>query len=344
MQICRLQTQDRARWDAYLASAPGASVFHLSGWSYVMQQTFGLQTHFLYAWEDGRVLGVAPLLQVRSPLSGHFLTSMPGGVCADGPEVARALIERAKELVRAQGASHLILRDSLQKWDHPELVTDESQCTLIIELPESPEDHWPKINRRTRQYTKQAINSELRVVQGWDYLNSYYPIYAQAMRALGTPTFGLRFFRNIFAEFPSLFSVVYVTHEDQIFGGGFIAGFEGTLYNTWGGMLREFYGLGTNYLLHWEIIRYGCVNGFRRLDMGRSGWQSGTFQFKRKWGSKPQPLYQQIYLNGSSKPPTVGDKWTESAKYRYFVKVWQRLPLRVTEVLGPWVRKQMPFG
>ncbi len=344
MEVLELQDQGKEEWDKYVYDSAQATIFHLAGWKDVMEDTFGLRSHYLFASEGNRILGVLPLLHVKSRLSGHFFTSMPGAVCAQDEETARALVEQAKELVRASGAKYLILRDGHHKWCIPELVTNEDHCTLLVRLPKDLEEIWRGIKKRARQLTKKAIKDGVEVLTGPDSLDDFYPVYSQAMRDAGTPTLGLRFFRRVAAQFPAHFTLTTVRCGCQILGGGFMAPFKDTVYCTWGGMLRQFYNLRPNHLLYWETLKYGCENGFQWVDLGRSRWDSGTFVFKMNWGAEPRPLYQQYYLNGISQPPTVGSSMEADAQYRLFVKVWRRLPLSVTEALGPQLRKNMPFG
>ena len=116
------------------------------------------------------------------------------------------------------------------------------------------------------------------------------------------------------------------------------------MYNTWGGMLRESFNLRSSHIWYWETLKYGCENGFQRIDLGRSEWESGTYNFKKHWLSEPQPLYHQFYLNRISQPPSVGSTREDDIQYQAFVKVWSHLPLSATEFLGPHLRKRMPFG
>ena len=347
MEVLELRERDKKKWDEYVRGSPRATVFHLAGWKDVMQNTFGHRFHYLFAREGDQIRGLLPLLHIKSRLSGHFLTSMPGGLCVDeddNGEAAERLIERAKELVRTNEARYLVLRDSHHRWDVPELVTNEDHCTLVVKLSGDPEQVWRKIKKRARQLTNKAIRAEVEVVIGPDALDDFYPVYLRAMREMGTPTLGLRFFRNVASQVPAHFDLMIVRHDRQTLGGGCMAPFKDTVYCTWGGMLREFYDLRPNHLLYWETLKYGCENGFQWVDLGRSQRDSGTFTFKRNWGAEPRPLYQQYYLNGTSQPPPVGSSMKADAKYRLLANVWRRLPLPVTEILGPQLRKRMPFG
>jgi hypothetical protein len=48
----------------------------------------------------------------------------------------------------------------------------------------------------------------------------------------------------------------------------------------WASSLREFFSLCPNNLLYWEMIRWGCENGYQRFDFGRSSPNSGTITSK----------------------------------------------------------------
>jgi FemAB-related protein (PEP-CTERM system-associated) len=344
MQVLELREEDREKWDTYVHTSPQATVYHLAGWKRVMEEAFGLNTHYLWAEEDGQTLGVLPLLHVTGRFAAPFFSSMPGAICAQNEDVARALLERAAELVRASGAVHLTLRDSFQRWDLPSLVTSEDHCTMLVRLPDDPDEIWWGVNRRVRQSIKKAYQANLEVVIGPQYLEDLYPAYAIAMREFGTPTFGLAFFRKLLSEFPDQFTVMMVCQGQTVLGGGFVAFFKDTVYNTWGGMLREYYDLAPNYILYWETLKYGCEQGYRWLDLGRSEWESGTFRYKKHWLAEPEPLYHQFFLNGRSQPPSIGSTRRSDFRYRSFVRVWRLLPLPMTEFLGPFLRKRVPFG
>lgn len=160
----------------------------------------------------------------------------------------------------------------------------------------------------------------------------------------GTPPPGLRFFRNVIGRFPGNVILQVVQGERQILGGGFVALLKDTVYCTWAETLRQFYALRPNHLLCWETMRLGFERGYRWVELGRSRRDSGSFAFKNEWGGEPRTLYQHYYLNGARRPPPVGNDMDDEPRYRLFAALWQRLPLSATQVLGPWLRKQMPFG
>ena len=176
------------------------------------------------------------------------------------------------------------------------------------------------------------------------HLNAFYPLYAEAIQKKGTPTAGLPYYQTVAQQFPNNLKIMAIYQGEQIIGGTFMAHFKDTLYYLWPGVPRQFYSLHPYPLLYWEMARYGCLNGLRLLDLGRSQCGSGALKFKLDWGADSQKLYQLYYLNNIDKPPPVGHSMDAQLKYQLFFAVWQRLPWALAEQIGPQLRKQMPFG
>jgi serine/alanine adding enzyme len=74
------------------------------------------------------------------------------------------------------------------------------------------------------------------------------------------------------------------------------------------------------------------------FDFGRSSANSSTFRFKQQWGTAPQPAEWQFY----ERKGAVGDMRLESGKYALLIRLWQRLPLSVTRLIGPPIVRGIP--
>lgn len=344
MQVRELRNGDQALWDQYVRCSELSTPYHLSGWKDVLQDVFCSETHYLLAEENNKIVGVLPLLHIKSILTGHYFTSLPGGLCAESEQAAEALMDQGKELVKATKARYLILRDGRKKWNFPGLVTDEEHITFIVELDQDLEKVKGDFKKRTRQLVNQATRSGLVSATGLENLAEYYPIYAQAMRELGTPTLGFVFFKSLANHLPDETNLLTVYLDSRIVGGGFMAPFKETVYCTWAGMLREYYPLHSVHLLVWNSITYAFNNGFQRVDLGRCRKNSGAYVFKKDFGANCMQLYQQCYLNGTKAPPSVGAAMEDDPTYRTFVKIWRKLPLQMTEFIGPKLRRRVPFG
>src|SRR5919112_6636733 len=99
------------RWEAFVADCPEATFFHRAGWKRVIEETLGHKTYFLYA-EDvaGAIVGVLPLVFIRSALFGRSLSSTAfcvyGGPPTTSPGAAEALTARAVEIAERVRADH----------------------------------------------------------------------------------------------------------------------------------------------------------------------------------------------------------------------------------------------
>ena len=111
-----LDAQDLERWDSYVLSADKATFFHRAGWKSVLERAFGHKTHFLYAEQEGAIVGVLPLAQVKSLLFGNSLSSLPfcvyGGIVAETEEAADALRQEACRLADKLNVGALELRNT----------------------------------------------------------------------------------------------------------------------------------------------------------------------------------------------------------------------------------------
>ena len=78
MKIIRCNTTHDAAWNAFVDTNPRASFYHRSEWRAINEQSFGHRTAYLAAMDGGRVVGVFPLVQLKSMLFGNLACSMPG--------------------------------------------------------------------------------------------------------------------------------------------------------------------------------------------------------------------------------------------------------------------------
>ena len=83
-----------AEWQTYVKGAPHASMYHALEWRDVLRRAFGHRSWYLMVQDDGETRGVLPLVEMKSPLFGHFFVSLPfldyGGILADAPEYEAA--------------------------------------------------------------------------------------------------------------------------------------------------------------------------------------------------------------------------------------------------------------
>lgn len=73
-------------------------------------------------------------------------------------------------------------------------------------------------------------------------------------------------------------------------------------------------------------------------DFGRSKIDSGAYQYKKHWGMTGIELPYQYHLVKADSLPNLSPN---NPKYQLFIKLWQKLPLAVSQWLGPKLSKYL---
>ncbi len=331
---------DHARWDAFVAACPEATFFHLAGWRDVIGETFGQATHFLYAENRGAITGVLPLAHVRSRLFGRKLISLPfcvyGGVAATDEQSRTALVRQAGELARRLRVDFLELRNRrLQQ----ELPATDRYVTFRKQLDPDPERNLNAVPRKQRAMIRKGAAKGLIARVGSDVAD-FYRVYAESLRNLGTPVLPLRYFQTLQRVFGDRCEILTVGAGA---GGRPVAAvmsfyFRDEVLPYYGGGTASARELHAYDFMYWELLVHALGRGARVFDFGRSRRGTGSFRFKTHWGFEPEPLpYQYDLVSAAHIPNTTPD----NPKYQALIGLWQRLPVPVTRVIGPWLARNL---
>lgn len=331
---------DAGAWDAIAGADVDGTFAHLYGWRRVMADALGHRPVFLGAiGEAGKLEGILPLVQVRSALFGHYLMSMPflnAGGPLGSPRAREALTARAVDLARAARVDLLELRTP---GSPPEgLRVSTRKVTHVLPLPADATTLWQRLPSKLRSQIRRPEKEGLVARAGSGERTGFYDVFSRHMRALGTPVLPERWFSAIAAAFPN--EAVFVTVYDgatPVAGGcGFI--WRGGCEITWASARREWARAAPNMLLYWTFLQHAIARGCTAFDFGRCTPGSSTHAFKRQWGGEDRPLrWGQWRAGGVSATPSP-----ERGVFRLAAACWQRLPLAVTNRLGPVLARQIP--
>ena len=196
-------------------------------------------------------------------------------------------------LYEGQKANFLDLRH--RHADNLDSPRGGEKVMMILDLLDDPDEMWKRFDAKLRNQVRKASKSGLTA--GWsskEGLSDFYKIFAANMRDLGSPVHSHDFFGAILDEFSDSAKIMLVRKdEDSSSAAAVCIFFKGSMIVPWASSLREYFSLCPNNLLYWEMVRWGCENGYRRFDFGRSSPDSGTYRFKKQWGAKEEPLHWQ---------------------------------------------------
>ena len=333
---------ERAAWNAFVAATPGASIYHRYEWRDVVRDVFQRDTTYLAACAGERIVGVLPLVRLKSPFFGDFLVSLPyfnyGGVLATSAEALDALLAEAGNVGRRLGVSHIELRHRANLASALPARTDK--VTMLLGLPATVEEFSKSIGWKVRGQVKQGQKSGATGASGGaELLPDFYAVFAENMRDLGTPVYPRRFFERIVAAFPAETRVFVVRQGGVPVAGAFVIADGPTLEIPWASSLRRANSSNVNMLLYWNVLEWAVQQGFRTFDFGRCTVDSGTYVFKKKWGAAPEQLYWHYWLRDGGELPRLNHS---NPKFEAAVALWQKLPLAVANRLGPLLIRNLP--
>lgn len=331
-----------AVWDRYVSRHAGATAYHMSGWARLIERAFGHEARLLAATAGADVVGVLPLVIMRSRLFGRFVVSLPflnaGGVLADGDAAAHALVEAASDVARETRAEYLELRHTAQRF--PQLSARHHKVAMTLRLEPTAEAQWTALDRKVRNQIRKGEKSGLRVVEGGlEAVEPFYQVFARNMRDLGTPVFGIRLFEESLRTFPDNTRVLRVEHGDRTVAASIVHWRGPTIEVIWASALREFNTLCANPFLYWHMLQFAINQGCSAFEFGRCTRDEGTFHFKQQWGAEPSPLVWEYWTaNGSIRE----DLNPKSATYSRASNLWRRLPVPVATLVGPRIVRGIP--
>jgi FemAB-related protein (PEP-CTERM system-associated) len=333
--------EDRAEWDAYVHASSDGTAFHLIAWKEAVEAGFGHRPLYLLARRAGVIEGVLPLFEVNGLLGGRRLVSVPyavyGGVCATSDEARHALVQAARELGAERRAAYVELRHRRNQGLN--LPIKSLYVTFTREISPDVEANARALPGKQRRMTRQGSKHGLRAEMGREHLDSFYDVYADSVRHLGSPVFPRRFFRAVREAFAEQCAVLTVWQGDRLVSGVLSLFFRDQVLPYYGGARREALRFAVNDFMYWELMCYAARSGFRVFDFGRSRQGTGAYDFKRHWGFEPVPLpYQYVLLRRETLP----DLSPSNPRFRVAAEVWKRLPASACRFVGPVITRYLP--
>lgn len=333
-------------WDDYVATHPRASVYHHSGWSQVLRETFRQEAWFLDLRDaSGKLAGVLPMIRQPGPIIGSYMTSMPyfnyGGALADTAAGARELMERACEVARRRGCKYIEFRDTVACQGEWQVRTDK--VTMILDLPPDAATLAGSIGSKLRSQVRRPDRERpATVAGGMELLDDFYDVFRRNMHSLGTPVYPRGFFAALLSRFPVQCRLVVIRSGETPMAAGFLVTAGRTMEIPWAACRDDAKQRGYNMKLYWECLSLAIASGCSRFDFGRTTVGSGTHKFKAQWGASPVQLYWHRRMLRRQES-NAGGRSDDGSMRRIVAAIWKKLPLPVANIAGPMISPRLPW-
>ncbi|ELY67289.1 lipid II:glycine glycyltransferase FemX [Natrinema versiforme] len=347
-QLTVTQCRDSADWDAYLERADGP-VYGVSAWGDATAGYGHDRYHLVVRTADG-ILGALPLTHIQSRVFGSKLVSPPyaarGSIVTDDGRAATVrslLLERTRTLADDLDVDFVSLRgrdlgaaDGFEKRDR--------FVTFDIDLSGGPDATWENIKESRRRQIRQAADEagvEYEIGTTVDDLREYYDLYLASMRGHGTPPHSFRFFRTLWDRLtgpgPGDLHLGLIRKDGAPINGIMDLSLGSTVYQ-WGVVTDyEYRDLNGGSLLLWKSLERAAAAGYDSYEMGRTREGSGVYMFKKSFGGAKTWYDDYHYFpSGTGSLPHPEDE-----KYEPIKRVWRKLPIPLTRLIGPFVRKDI---
>ena len=340
-KIIEVSESLRGLWNRSVKSYSFSTAYHLWEFSESIEKTYGYTPLRFALTEDGAETFFATVtlfLFAPIPIKTEFV-SIPfcdyGGIVSADTESSHALLT----FILQKFKSHPIILRQLS-----ELSASENDCScsrekvrMVAQLEVNEELQFKKftdkLRAQIRRPTKDGYTSKSG---GIELLDDFYRVFVYNMRSLGSPVHSKKLMQTILATMPTIAQLFVVySPKGEPAACSMAIGCRDTLTNPWASSDRRHQKSAPNMLLYWEMIRYAIGAGYCRFDFGRSTEGEGTYRFKTQWGAAPEPMFW--YQFPRIEKPEITNK--ESWKKALFIKVWQRLPLKLTCIIGPQIRR-----
>jgi hypothetical protein len=357
-RVVQIDIRDR-RWDAFVLTAPGATVFHHSGWVAALERENG-QRPVALAFEeaDGTLSGVLPLMVTRGLPLGlggagvkRRLSSLPrtpiAGPLARSTGVLRALVEAATARAHAGGLRlQLKLAASTLDGLTPGLEPSPWRLSYVKPLPDDPDRLRfgnARNHARIAWAVRKAQRDGLHVRDAVDErdLRDWYRLYLQVNRWRGLPARAYRLFQAAWEHLrPGGFLRLLLVHRqqsrrEQLVAGSMLLGLGDTTFYAFNGSRRDALSTRPNDLLQWHAMREAAAAGYRWYDFGEvDDANEGLAGFKSKWDTETRRLMRYHAPPLPHEETGYGGLGSRSWARRLALTVWRRVPLAATEFAG----------
>ena len=168
----------------------------------------------------------------------------------------------------------------------------------------------------------------------------FYRVFSEKMRDLGTPVYHRGFVEDIANTFPDSATFVVVRVEGKPAAAACLLGFRNTLEVPWAAARKRHNKAGINMFMYHAMLEEAITRGYQCFDFGRSTVGESTYRFKAQWGAEPYALEWQRYSGeyGADDAPGKPGKVMLLAS-----SVWRRMPVAVTNFLGPTIAGKLPW-
>jgi len=219
----------------------------------------------------------------------------------------------------------------------PSWPSKDLYVTFQKEISPDSETNLLAIPKKQRAMVRKGIKAGLTATVEND-VTTLYRCYSESVRNLGTPVFGKKYLEILADVFGDDCQIMVIRNGDSPVAAVMSFFFRNQVLPYYGGGTLEARAVKGNDFMYWSVMESARERGLTLFDFGRSKVDTGAYRFKKHWGFEPQPMSYEYYLSGLDSMPDLSPN---NPKYKLFIGLWQKLPLGISQRLGPWLARSL---
>ncbi len=331
-------------WNELVKADKNSTIFSFYEWCSIIED---IQKQRCVGIKNGDT--ILPLTLVKSAIFGNRLISVPfadygGPVTKNFDENEFSIvIEKIKELAESLDVDYVEIRAPNPTFENSllrekfEKRVDYYTFKIPLDVSEEELNNFIGKNRRYELRKSKLNGVEFRVAESIKDLKIFYELYLKTMKKLGSPPQPLVYFESLWKHFsPNQITVPFAVYKQKVIASGVFLHYNSLVHHLYSCSLEEYYGLGSNEYILWNMMLKGKKMGYKLLDMGRTRKDSGVWNYKQKWnGMMVEIPYYYYFLNKKLYQ-------RDEERFSKLSDLWRRyMPNHLAKIIGPWVIKQI---
>jgi GNAT acetyltransferase-like protein len=327
----RAFSQDEETWQQLLEAAPSSTLYHHPSWIELLSRAYGLSFSLATIHQNQKTRAGCLFVRSRNFFRRRFVSLPFSDTCpplATDADAANELLDAiiaempraAYEIRGIKGAAPWRTAECFANW---RLDLDRPIGSIAGALASN-------FCRNLRRSLHQGITVEHG--SGIGYVERFYALQLESRRVFGLPPQPWQFFKltqQIFGRDGSLAVWIASQNGKDVSSAIFLRDRD-VAYYKWGARLPG-HQSSANHLLFWNAIEELVSQRARAIDLGRADVRNqGLTRFKKELGAFAEPLPYSFY----PRVPARVSPEVLTGTDRFAAKVWTRMPIVVTRVLG----------
>lgn len=285
------------RWEEFSRSQKNSTIFHHPAWIKLLAECYGFQPFIAVVCDDsGRIQAGIPIMEVKSWLTSHRWVSLPFSDYCSPLFTDQSWLNRLTESLMYFANREKPLKLEV-RWSLPANYGMQESCQFVTHSLELQSDIGKVIkamNRTQYQNVRRAEREGVQIKRGKSIedMRIFYHQQFVTRRRHGLPVQPWKFFELLYHRLleRDMGFLLLASKDAQYLATGIFLYTQQTLTYKYAASV-ECQDFRSNHLLTWKAICWGCENGFKHLDFGRSSIDNaGLRSFKQRWGAVETPL------------------------------------------------------